>query len=218
MKQAYFTSKTIEAQAKTFLEQVPRRKEIDLRERKTSLLVLDMQEYFLNPDSHAYLPSAPAILPNVRELVRAFKTRELPVLFTQHLNRPDDARMLAEWWRNLITPEHPMAGLSNQLDLEGAEVLRKTQYDAFFQTDLEDRLIGQAVTDLVICGVMTHLCCETTARSAFVRGFRVWFTVDGTASTNADYHLGALRGLAHGFAVPVLTAEVLAALIERNSI
>jgi isochorismate hydrolase len=212
MKQAYFTSKTIEMQAKTFLEQVLRRREVDLRKRKTALLVLDMQEYFLDPDSHAYVPSGPAILPNVVGLVSAFKARDLPVVFTQHLNHPEDAGMLAEWWHDLITPEHPLAGLSKRLDLEGAEVLRKTQYDAFHQTDLEARLVKQGVTDLVICGVMTHLCCETTARAAFVRGFRVWFTVDGTASYNAEFHLGALRGLAHGFAVPVLTSEVLAAL------
>ena len=120
--------------------------------------------------------------------------------------------MMAEWWHDLITPTHPRVGLSNRLELDGAEVLQKTQYDAFYQTDLAERLEVQGVSDVVICGVMTHLCCETTARSAFVRGLRVWFTVDGTASYNAEFHLGTLRNLAHGFAIPVLTSEVLSAL------
>ncbi|MES0360330.1 MAG: isochorismatase family protein, partial [Anaerolineales bacterium] len=58
-------------------------------------------------------------------------------------------------------------------------------------------------------GVMTHLCCETTARSAFVRGFEVFFVIDGTATYNEDYHMATLLNLAHGFTTPVLTKEVL---------
>lgn len=212
MKQTYFTSNTIEAQAAKFLGQLGRKQEISLNNRNTALLVLDMQDYFLNSESHAFVPSAPAIIPNLVKLAKAFKALNLPVFYTQHLNHPDDAGMMAEWWHDLITPEHPMSGLSDQLDVEGATVLQKTQYDAFYQTELEAQLKAQEVHDVVICGVMTHLCCETTARSAFVRGFRVWFTVDGTASYNAEFHLGTLRNLAHGFATPVLTSEVLSAL------
>lgn len=212
MKQAYFTSKTIEEQAKTFLAQVPRKRELNLEDANPALLVLDMQDYFLDPASHACIPSAAAILPNVNLLVNAFKAANLPVIFTQHINRREDAGMMAKWWRDLITPNHPLAGLSGQLDVEGAEVLQKTQYDAFYQTELGDLLGALEVSDVVICGVMTHLCCETTARSAFVRGFKVWFTVDGTATNNAEYHLASLRTLAHGFAVPVLTAEVVTVL------
>jgi isochorismate hydrolase len=212
MKQPYFTSNTIEAQARKFLEQLNRTREIDLRNGKTALLVLDMQDYFLNSESHAFVTSASAIIPNVVGLAKAFKERGLPVIYTQHINRPEDAGMMAEWWHDLITPTHPMAGLSDQLEFDGAEVLQKTQYDAFYQTDLAERLESQCVNGVVICGVMTHLCCETTARSAFMRGLRVWFTVDGTASYNEEFHLGALRNLAHGFAIPVLTSEVLSAL------
>jgi isochorismate hydrolase len=59
---------------------------------------------------------------------------------------------------------------------------------------------------------MAHLCCETTARSAFTRGFEVFFLVDGTASYNRDFHQASLLNLAHGFATLLLTGEALAAL------
>jgi isochorismate hydrolase len=59
---------------------------------------------------------------------------------------------------------------------------------------------------------MTHLCCETTARSAFVRGFEVFFTIDGTATYNQGFHLGTLVNLSHGFATPVLASEILSTL------
>ena len=61
----------------------------------------------------------------------------------------------------------------------------------------------------VISGVMTHLCCETTARAAFMRGFEVFFTVDGTATYNEALHRSSLLTLSHGFAIPVLIDELL---------
>ena len=90
----------------------------------------------------------------------------------------------------------------------GAEVMDKTQYDAFYNTDLETRLRDEDVTQVVIGGVMTHLCCETTARSAFVRDFDVFFLVDGTATYNLNYHLSSLRNLSHGFGSMVRVREI----------
>ena len=57
---------------------------------------------------------------------------------------------------------------------------------------------------------MTHLCCETTARSAFVHGYEVFFLVDGTATYNQDFHRASLMNLAHGVAVLSLAGHFLA--------
>jgi len=211
MKSVYFTSKKIERQAREMLDA------LDVRQRRIewdapALLVLDMQEYFLSPDSHAFVPSAPAILPGILKLIEAFHRANQPVIFTRHLNTPEDAGMMARWWRDLLTREHPHAGLAADLAAVAGTVIEKSQYDAFYQTDLDARLRSAGVTDVVVTGVMTHLCCETTARSAFMHGYRVWFAADGTASYNPDFHLAALRNMAHGFAAPVLISELVEAL------
>ena len=179
---------------------------------RPALLVLDMQEYFLHPESHAFVPSAPALIPGIQQLIHKFREKGYPVLFTQHVNTLEDAGMMAEWWRDLITVEHPMVGLSTQLEVGESPVIQKSQYDAFWGTDLDAMLITMGCTDVVVTGVMTHLCCETTARSAFMHGYRVWFPVDGTATYHLDFHQSTLTTLAHGFAVPVLVRELLSAL------
>jgi len=69
---------------------------------------------------------------------------------------------------------------------------------------------------LAVTGVMTHLCCETTARSAFMRGFDVFFAIDGTATYTEALHRAALLNLAHGFTLPVLTEEILASLNDGH--
>ena len=85
-------------------------------------------------------------------------------------------------------------------------VIPKTTYSAFHKTGLEEKLEEHGIQDLVIGGVMTNLCCETTARDAFVRDYRVFFLVDGTSTVNEDFHLATLKNLSYGFAT-LLTCD-----------
>lgn len=179
---------------------------------KSALLVLDMQVYFLDPDSHAYIPSAPAILPVLQELIGAYRKRKLPVIFTRHVNSDQDAGMMSVWWRDLIREGSRLSQIVSDLEPGDSPVIAKSQYDAFYLTDLERMLREEGVWQVLISGVMTHLCCETTARSAFLRGFEVFTLVDGTATYNESFHRAALLNLAHGFSTLVLSGELLEAL------
>ena len=205
MKSLYFTSNQIERQAEEILSQVEMKKRRSHTWHRPALLVLDMQQYFLHDDSHAFVPSAPAILPAVIQLVDLFRQAAFPVLFTRHINSQEDAGNMSFWWRDLITIDHPHSGLIEPFSPFEKNALIKAQYDAFMGTGLQQHLDDLQVTDVVITGVMTHLCCESTARSAFMRGYQVWFPVDGTATYHPDFHLGSLRNLAHGFAhIPLM--------------
>jgi nicotinamidase-related amidase len=159
-----------------------------------------MQGYFLDPASHAYLPSAADIVPGLVSLSRAFGKSGLPVIFTRHLNTEEDAGSLGLWWNDLIRVEDPLSEIASVLDTSVGIVLEKSQYDAFHGTGLEDTLRERGVQRVVVTGVATHLCCETTARAAFVRGFEVTFPVDGTATYDEHHHLATILNLAHGFA------------------
>jgi len=138
-----------------------------------------MQRYFLEKDSHAFVPSAQAIVPNISKLIDTCCQKKIPLIFTQHLN---------------------------------TTIIRKSQYDAFYGTKLERILRDKGISQVIICGVITHLCCEATARSAFVRGFKVSLTIDGTATYNEQFHRATLWSAAHGFAVPMLTNEIISQL------
>lgn len=175
---------------------------------KSALVVLDMQKYFLDPTSHAYIPSAPAIVPGLVGLMTQYRANALSLVLTRHLNTADDAGMLGKWWSDTIKSDDPLGELDQSIRSEGAIVMEKTQYDAFHNTDLEDILRSRGISQVVVGGVMTHLCCETTARSAFVRGFEVFFLVDGTATYNDVFHQATLVNLAHGFATLVMVDEI----------
>ena len=92
----------------------------------------------------------------------------------------------------------------------GDHFIKKHTYSAFHETDLEDFLRDHDIKELVITGVMTNLCCETSARDAFNRDFRVYFPADANATASEEMQLATLMNLAWGFAYVTSTADLLA--------
>jgi nicotinamidase-related amidase len=101
-----------------------------------------------------------------------------------------------------------MADLDPELALEGHHVIEKNHYSAFFGTDLEDRLRDLEVETVIISGLMTDLCCETTARDAFMRGFKVVFLADCTATECEERHLRTLKLVSRAFGEVVTSSDL----------
>jgi len=161
---------------------------------RTGILLIDLQEYF----REIITP----ILESIIGVISSARERKIPLFFTQHGHEPGEKPgMLAQWWIDLIIKGSDDGRLLSDLDIrEGDSIIPKTTYNAFHKTDLEEKLKDDGITDLVIGGVMTNLCCETTARDAFVRDFRVFFLADGTSTISEDFHLATLRNVGYGFA------------------
>jgi isochorismate hydrolase len=171
---------------------------------RTALLVIDMQEYFR--------PMVTDIIPNLQKLIAACREVNIPVVFTQHGHDDpvQDGGMLGEWWGDLIVKGSEGAQILPEIRPQPAEkIVAKNRYSAFYDTDLERHLKSIGVKDLLVSGVMTNLCCETTARDAFVRDFRVFFLADGTATAGDEYHVATLKNLAFGFAYILTCDEVI---------
>jgi len=211
-KETYFTPETIHSKSSDMLASLAsfrkRHENIVFDVGRAALLVLDMQEYFLREDSHAFIPSAPVVIPNIQLLINAFHAHKRPVICTRHSNTNMDAGMMSLWWKDLLRGESQNSEITPALDCSNGIVIQKSQYDAFHNSPLEQILRENKVEQVVVTGVMTHLCCETTARSAFVRGFQVFFTIDGTATYNEALHRASLLTLSHGFALSVLAKEI----------
>jgi isochorismate hydrolase len=188
-----------------------RRKRFEFNVNSAALLVLDMQNYFMDPESHAHVPSGRAILPNIRSLVGFFRGAGRPVIFTRHSLKPgEDPGIMGRWWRDNVREDTPESAIIESLDVKDSDaVIRKTRYSAFVGTDLERMLKSKCVESLVIAGLTTHLCCDSTARDAFMKDFAVFFVVDATATWTEDLHVSSLKALSDGFVIPVATKDML---------
>jgi len=214
IKEKYYTETTIQKRAKSFKKSVfpaSKKTQINILPGKVALLVIDMQGFFLNKDSRAYVPSGEAILPRIKALQDYFFKSKWPVFQTLYCESLRYSKNMLRWWggRHLLETNDPLFPIDPSLQDRRAFCLQKSQYCAFFNTNLNEELRRRGITQIIITGVMTHLCCETTARSAFMNGYEVFFTIDCTATYNKTFHLATLMNLAHGFAIPTLSEEIL---------
>jgi len=214
----YVTEATLARKAVEWLEKIRphNQHEMRLNPAGSALLVVDMQRFFLDAGSLTFTPGGPAIVPTLKRLIAAFRDAGRPVIFTRHVHHPDDldSGIMGWWWKGKCLEGTEASEIHRELaPLSSEKVVTKHRYSAFYNTDLETVLRCLKVEDLVVSGIMTNLCCESTARDAYYRDHRVFVPADGTATIDEDMHLASLLNLAFGFAF-VTTCDVIAAQLR----
>jgi 23S rRNA (adenine2503-C2)-methyltransferase len=179
---------------------------------RSALLVVDMQEFFLAAGSSAYLPQALPALANAGRLAAAFREAGRPVLFTAHAHEDPavDGGLMALWWKKVCLSGTPEAEVSPALGPLEGEVFPKCRYSAFTNAEILERLKALDVDSLVIAGLKTNLCVESTVRGAFDLGFMCIAAGDAMAARTEQLHQASLESMADGFAMVRRTSEILA--------
>jgi nicotinamidase-related amidase len=174
-----------------------------------------------------YLPRVTeAAVPNASLLLEGFRTAGCRVVFTRHGPLlADGSDMIARRRRRDVdavastgTPalwhcgtfEHEV--IAALAPAAGELVIDKNTSSAFNSTGFEWLLRNLEVETLVVAGMATDMCVETTARDAADRGFNVILVEDATATFFERHHRAALSGFARVFGQVWDTAQVLAAL------
>ena len=197
-----------------------------------ALIVVDMQNGFCHPEGSfprigLGLEGADAAVRNAAIAVKQARAADVPIIFTRHLyrlGRADEGPALIRNSPALTLVNGLAAGswdadVVDDLDCEPDDLrVDKVRFDAFQWTSLEPLLRGLAVSRLVICGVVTNLCVETTVRSAFMRDYPVTLIEDACAAKTRrlhelsvevlrSYELAELVRVADGFDVRDLEAQ-----------
>ena len=219
----YVTAQTIAARAAEWLTTIQpfNQHAMQLRKESSALLVIDMQEFFLDPQSPSFTCGGLAILPVLRRLIAGFREAGRPVIYTKHVHHPDnlDSGIMGWWWEGMCIEGSPGSEIHRDLaPLPSDKVVLKHRYSAFYNTDLETILRCLRIEDLVITGIMTNMCCESTARDAYFRDYRVFFLADGTGSINEEMQLASLLNLAFGFAHVTIADRIIEDLQGRGII
>lgn len=140
---------------------------------KTALIVLDMQESFRQLPVWSQL-SNPQIARNVNKLVEQARNEGHQVIWVLH-STPGSG--------TVFDPESGHVRLMAEMNPQPEEpTLVKTSKNAFSSTNLGQLLVSKGITRLVIVGIQTEQCCETTARLASDLGYQVTFVSDATAT------------------------------------
>ena len=158
--------------------------EFDVSPEHAALLNIDVQNYFVEA-AH----EGPRTLDRVNQIARICRDAGILVIHTRHAFRPDGSNkgLLGEF----VPPIHdgtlddgsPAAALHADLVVDPRDVvLTKPRFGAFYGTDLEVILRSRGIDSVIISGIATNVCCDTTAREANARDIRVFFLSDGTTT------------------------------------
>lgn len=181
-----------------------------LKPEKCALLIVDMLHYFADPGGRVYLPSTAAIIPRIALLLENWRMIGGTVVYTRHCHGDsEDLGMLGRFFSDYIRCGKKESEIISELSpLPGEKIFRKNTYDAFYNTDLDEFLANRSSEQVLVTGVLTQMCCETTARSAFVRGYEVYIPADALTTSSEELHIGSLMNLASGFAVITDTSSI----------
>ncbi|MBW6465528.1 MAG: cysteine hydrolase [Brevefilum sp.] len=199
----------------------------DLKLDQCALLVIDMQNDFILPGAPLEGWNCMAIVPKITELVLFFRAHGRPVIWTKHIHQLNDIGILAPMWP-ATGPDSPAKalvkgtpGVEIVADLPAPAddelVIEKHRYSAFYQTDLELNLRTMDVKTLLITGVNTDICCETTARDGFMRDFQIMSVADAQTAITRELHEAALISTLVAFGRVAETAQVIEELEQSVS-
>lgn len=140
-----------------------------------ALVVIDAQQGLLEGE-HA-IPGVTAVLDRLVELLTAARAAEMLIIHLQNDGTPgsDDEPGTPGWF---IHPR--VAPAPNEV------VIRKTQDDGFYGTELENLLRRNGVTRLAVAGLLSEMCVRATVRGAFARGFQVVLVHDAHATYDLE--------------------------------
>jgi ureidoacrylate peracid hydrolase len=195
---------------------------------RTALLVVDVQNDFCSPDGYfgklGYDVSAPAgIMPTLHALIDAARAAGVLVVFVQAIY---DEHFLSGPWRERIVRQNITvpscisgswgADFYEVKPQPGDVVVQKHRYSAFIDTELDMILRARGVETLVMTGVATNVCVESTARDGFMKDYYIVFPRDGSAGTSPSAHDMALENIGKFFGVVASAAEVAAVWQETQ--
>ncbi len=176
-----------------------RKRELKINKDNTAIIIIDMQNYFLSKNSHAYIPASSEILPYVNQLIQNCNIKKIPIIFSRHYNSNKNTQFM-NWWKRSIDYDSFDFHISKQILWPKEKIIiDKETYDCFYKTELENYLQKKNIYNIIFVGVMANLCVETTIRSSFVRGYNSILCYNGIGAFNRNLHLNTLENLGYGF-------------------
>jgi len=133
----------------------------------SALLIIDVQHALCGGDDAAF--DIDGVIKRINSVSARARAAGVPVILIQHEEADGPLQHGADGWQ-----------LDARLQLSDADLrLHKTACDSFYQTKLQDLLLSRGVDHLVICGLQSEFCVDSTARAALARGYPVTLMADG---------------------------------------
>ena len=143
-----------------------------------ALLIIDIQNDYFDGGANPLAGALEASL-KARRLLNAFRQDALPVIHIQHVSLREGSGFFLPNTKGVMIHE-------NVSPLIHEKIIQKSYPNSFYDTELLSYLKTNDITDLVICGMMTHMCVDATTRAAKDLGFNCTVISDACATKNIE--------------------------------
>ncbi len=199
--------------------------------KRTALLVVDMQNYFMADGFIGCCPQARDTVPNVNRLASALRDAGGTVVWIQ-MEASEESKTCWSNFHETYRPETRARRFETMCEgSEGFklwpglevkptdEIFIKRRYSAFVAAkgNLVDLLKEHDAETVLICGVATNVCCESTGRNCMMEGFRTIMVSDGNATFSDAAHQASLEGFMTFFGDVQTTDEVVAMIARAGA-
>jgi len=197
----------------------------------TALVVIDLQNVFMQPHLALEVPFAREIVPNVNRLAVAIRGSGGTVAWVQMTFNgianawPAYVQRLSPQLRESVIAQLQRGteghALYPELDVQPNDVMaEKTRYSAFIQgaSDLDRKLRQRGIDTLVVVGTLTNVCCESTARDAMMLNYKTILVSDANATLTDEEHNAALANVLVTFGDVLSTDETIAGLAAGSGL
>ena len=172
-----------------------------------ALIVIDMQNSFCKATGQVAAigldtTACQAAIEPCAEVLKAARAAGIPILFTRYVYESDysDGGVMIDHLMPELAEVKALQVGSIDADVvaeleprEGEQIINKNRPSAFFNTDLDKRLEDLGRTQLIVCGVTTNCCVESTVRDASHRDMQVFVIADACAELDPERHAVSLR-------------------------
>lgn len=177
----------------------------EFEREKCVLMVIDMQNDFVSDGAVMQVREAKKQVPKIKKLIGKCRELNVPIIYTVHTTDPKYCPLEISSFPQLkdrgmregtdgVKVIDELAPVSDEI------VLSKRRFSAFYQTDLEIILRNiktpfPPADTLIICGTVSNICCESTARDAFFRDYKVVFGTDICSADDETAHNATLKNM-----------------------
>lgn len=161
---------------------------------RPALLIIDMQNDFVQPGAPLQVTGANTIVPKVRALLALFRERTLPIFHVLRVHRASGVDV--EITRREVFAKTPFAVegtagadvIPELFPIRGEYIVKKTRMSAFFQTDLDLMARTLGVDTFFVAGIQTPNCIRTTVFDGMALNYRVFLVRDAVAAKTPEIH------------------------------
>jgi len=202
----------------------------EIKPTETALVVVDMQNFYLLDGSTNYCPFAQDIVPNINRLAGTLRNAGASIIWLRNILTNKDVKDWSAFYGHLTEErlDYRRAELSKDglgfqlfadLDIRNSDrKINKSRFSAFARnsSNIEKVLGEHGVELLIICGIVTNVCVESTARDAMMLNYDVLVAEDCCAASNQKAHEASINTMFTHFADVMLTDDIISICNNEN--